>query len=125
VLSSAADLPAVDIDEDKLKQALLNVLKNAIEAMAHGGKLTIEAGRNGDDIIIAVSDTGTGITPDSDIFAPFFTTKKEGSGLGLIIVRQIVAAHGGAITYDSGVGEGTTFRITLPLSSRVRINSDE
>jgi two-component system sensor kinase FixL len=125
VLSSAADLPAVDIDEDKLKQALLNVLKNAIEAMAHGGKLTIEADRNGDDIIIAVSDTGTGITPDRDVFAPFFTTKKEGSGLGLIIVRQIVAAHGGAITYDSRAGEGTTFRITLPLSSRVRINFGE
>jgi signal transduction histidine kinase len=125
VLSSAADLPAVDIDEDKLKQALLNVLKNAIEAMAHGGKLSIEAGRNGDDIIIAVSDTGTGITPDRDVFAPFFTTKKEGSGLGLIIVRQIVAAHGGAITYDSQAGEGTTFRITLPLSSPIRINAAE
>jgi len=122
VRSSAADLPAVDIDDDKLKQALLNVVKNAIEAMVHGGKLTIEAGRSGDDIIIAVSDTGTGITPDTDVFAPFFTTKKEGSGLGLIIVRQIVAAHGGAITYDSRLGEGTTFRIILPLSSPVRIN---
>lgn len=125
VRSSAADLPAVDIDDDKLKQALLNVVKNAIEAMVHGGKLTIEAGRSGDDIIIAVSDTGTGITPDTDVFAPFFTTKKEGSGLGLIIVRQIVAAHGGAITYDSRLGEGTTFRIILPLSSPVRINGGE
>jgi signal transduction histidine kinase len=93
--------------------------------MVHGGKLTIEAGRSGDDIIIAVSDTGTGITPDTDVFAPFFTTKKEGSGLGLIIVRQIVAAHGGAITYDSRLGEGTTFRIILPLSSPVRINGGE
>jgi signal transduction histidine kinase len=54
------------------------------------------------------------------VFAPFFTTKKDGSGLGLIIVRQIISAHGGSITYESRVGEGTTFRISLPMDSPVR-----
>ena len=119
-----AELTAVriDVDEDKLKQALLNLLKNGIEAMTQGGTLTIEVARSGDDINIEVSDNGTGITPGADVFAPFFTTKKDGSGLGLIIVRQIVSAHGGTITYDSRVGEGTTFRISLPLDSRARTN---
>jgi PAS domain S-box-containing protein len=123
--NTAVDLTAlrIDVDEDKLKQALLNLLKNGIEAMAAGGTLTVAVARGGDDIHIEVSDTGTGIAPGADVFAPFFTTKKDGSGLGLIIVRQIVAAHGGTITYDSRVGAGTTFRISLPIDSPVRTNA--
>jgi PAS domain S-box-containing protein len=122
--NATADLTGVliDVDEDKLKQALLNLLKNGIEAMAHGGTLTIEVARSGDDVHIEVADTGTGIAPGDDVFAPFFTTKKDGSGLGLIVARQIVSAHGGTITYDSRIGEGTTFRISLPLDSPVRSN---
>jgi PAS domain S-box-containing protein len=113
----------LDVDEDKLKQALLNLVKNGIESMALGGILTIDVARSGDSVNIEVSDTGVGIPPGNDIFAPFFTTKRDGSGLGLIIVRQIISAHGGAITYDSRLGEGTTFRISLPVDSPVRTNT--
>jgi signal transduction histidine kinase len=65
-------------------------------------------------VAIQIKDTGIGIAPGSDVFQPFFTTKKEGTGLGLIIVRQIILAHRGTIVYDSEPGQGTTFHITLP-----------
>jgi two-component system, LuxR family, sensor kinase FixL len=112
----AGDLPAVDIDEDKFKQALLNLIKNAIEAMPQGGELAVSTAcsSGGNDLIIIVSDTGTGVAPGTDIFAPFLTTKRDGSGLGLIIVRQIVSAHGGTLSCDSRPGVGTEFRIILP-----------
>jgi signal transduction histidine kinase len=113
----------LDVDEDKLKQALLNLVKNSIESMAQGGILIIDVSRSGDSVNIGVSDTGVGIPPGNDIFAPFFTSKRDGSGLGLIIVRQIISAHGGTITYESRIGEGTTFRISLPLDSPVRTNT--
>ena len=113
-LAAAGD-PSVSLDQDKIKQALLNLVKNAAEAMPHGGTLAIAVTAGEGEVLIEITDTGQGIPPDTDVFAPFFTTKKEGTGLGLIIVRQIIAAHGGSITYDSQPGKGTKFRITLPL----------
>jgi PAS domain S-box-containing protein len=110
----AGDLPTVPIDEDKIKQALLNLIKNAGEAMPNGGTMTVTVNRSHDRVLIDIADTGSGIPDGADVFAPFFTTKKEGTGLGLIIVRQIVSAHGGAIFYESQPGKGTTFHITLP-----------
>lgn len=120
--SDPADLPELVIDEDKLKQALLNLVKNAVEAMAHGGELTVATSRSGDEVVITVSDTGTGVALGTDVFAPFLTTKKEGSGLGLIIVRQIVSAHGGTISYESLPDAGTSFRIVLPLNSAAKLS---
>ncbi|HTN72153.1 MAG TPA: ATP-binding protein, partial [Methylomirabilota bacterium] len=110
-----SDLPSIRIDEDKIKQALLNLLKNAVEAMLSGGKISIEAFSTGDAIVLEISDTGTGIPIDVDAFEPFTTTKKSGTGLGLVVVRQIVTAHSGKISYRSQPGEGTTFRIDLPV----------
>jgi two-component system sensor kinase FixL len=110
----APDLPAVKVDGDKIKQVLLNLLKNAAEAMPNGGKITIEARATQQAIIIEITDTGVGIPLDVDAFEPFVTTKKEGTGIGLVIVRQIVTAHGGAISYRSQLGRGTTFHIDLP-----------
>jgi two-component system cell cycle sensor histidine kinase/response regulator CckA len=107
--------PPIGVDEDKLKQALLNLFKNAIEAMPNGGDLGVEVSHSDDEVVIKISDTGLGIAPGADIFAPFYTTKKEGTGLGLIIVRQIIAAHEGTITFKSEPGKGTTFTITLPF----------
>ncbi|OGQ84335.1 MAG: hypothetical protein A3G40_09585 [Deltaproteobacteria bacterium RIFCSPLOWO2_12_FULL_57_22] len=111
-----SDLPLVLADRDRLKQAMLNLCKNAAEAMPEGGTLTVQAYKSKDELILEIIDTGNGIPEGLDIFAPFATTKSTGTGLGLMVVRQIVAAHGGAISYTSGKGKGTTFRITLPIT---------
>ncbi|HXG21716.1 MAG TPA: PAS domain S-box protein [Methylomirabilota bacterium] len=109
------ELPLVMADEDKLKQVLLNLGKNAIEAMPDGGTLTLRLHNTGKRITLEVADTGRGIPAGVDIFEPFVTTKPDGTGLGLPIVRQIVAAHNGTLSYTSEPGKGTTFLITLPL----------
>ena len=110
----SSDLPAVKVDGNKIKQVLLNLLKNAVEAMPGGGKVTIEARATQNTVVLEISDTGVGIPLDVDAFEPFMTTKKEGTGIGLVIVRQIVTAHGGGISYRSQPGRGTSFRIELP-----------
>jgi signal transduction histidine kinase len=108
------DLPTVTVDRDKIKQALLNLVKNAAEAMPGGGKINIEASTTEDSVLIDITDTGTGIPLNIDAFEPFMTSKKEGTGIGLVIVRQIITAHGGKISYRSRPGQTTTFRIELP-----------
>lgn len=112
-----ADLPLIAVDGDKIKQALLNLIKNAAEAMPNGGKITVELSLMEDRILLEITDTGVGIALDVDAFEAFVTTKKHGTGIGLVIVRQIVTAHNGTISYRSRPGEGTTFRIELPRNS--------
>jgi two-component system sensor histidine kinase HydH len=116
---SPPGVPPIGVDEDKLKQALLNLFKNAVEAMPNGGDLILAVAHSDDQVVIKISDTGSGIAPDVDIFAPFYTTKKEGTGLGLIVVRQIIAAHDGTITFSSEPGKGTTFTVSLPVNRPV------
>ena len=82
--------------------------------MPGGGKINIEACATENSVLIEITDTGTGIPLDIDAFEPFVTTKKEGTGIGLVIVRQIVTAHGGNISYHTRPGEGTTFHLELP-----------
>jgi two-component system sensor kinase FixL len=113
--SVSRDLPGFSADADKMQQALLNLIKNAGEAMSGGGKISIEAFSTDNAVVLEIADTGSGIPLDVDAFEPFATTKKGGTGLGLVIVRQIVAAHSGRISYRSQPGQGTTFRIVLPL----------
>lgn len=117
----ADGLPLVRGDRIHLQQVLLNLVINALEAMADGAgekRVTVHttANENG-SVEIAVSDTGTGIPPDRlpRLFDPFFSTKKEGMGLGLSIARSLVEAHGGRIWAENGP-EGGTFRVTLPTS---------
>ncbi len=107
------------LDKELMKQALLNLIINAIQAMDGGGKLRLKVGRRGDEAFIAVSDTGCGIPEEMQkrIFDPFFTTKKKGTGLGLAIVHRIVEAHGGRIVLDSRPGN-TTFTIYLPVHAQ-------
>ena len=116
----APKLPMNRIDPGQIKQALVNLIRNAIQAMTRGGDLTIETGARSDGTYVSVADTGRGIPEDEvqRIFEPFFTTKKKGSGLGLMIVQRIVRDHGGQIELESRVGHGTTFRIWLPLQER-------
>lgn len=108
------DLPLLSLDADKMRQVLVNLCKNAIEATPPGGTLTVKAMAQQDKVAIEVIDTGSGVPEGFDIFRPFATTKKKGTGLGLMIVRQIVSAHKGSIAYRSESGKGTTFRIELP-----------
>ena len=112
----SADLALVKVDIDKMKQVILNLAKNAVEAMPHGGKLKFSGLATAGGVTLEISDTGAGIPAEVDIFEPFFTTKSFGTGIGMTIVRQIVAAHAGSITYHSELGKGTTFSISLPVS---------
>ena len=110
-------------DRGQIRQALVNLVKNGLEATDGGptvGAVTVSARRDADALEIEVSDTGPGLTPDqrSHLFAPGFTTKAEGSGLGLTIVERIVSDHQGAVAVDAAGGLGTTFRIRLPLEPR-------
>jgi two-component system NtrC family sensor kinase len=126
--SLASDLPHVLIDRQQIKQVLLNLFLNALDAMANGGKLivrthTLDRGSEGEWVQIEIGDTGSGISSQDleHIFDPFFTTKhesaeREGTGLGLSIVHQIVQEHRGTIEVESRPEEGTTFYVTLPVN---------
>jgi two-component system, NtrC family, sensor histidine kinase HydH len=112
-------LPLVRLDRDQISQTILNLLLNSLESIDAGGKIRIglRKGDSSPSIQIAISDTGRGI-PREDlgrVFEPFFSTKRKGTGLGLAIVHQIVESHGGEVQVESREGEGTTFRITLPV----------
>jgi PAS domain S-box-containing protein len=113
-------LTATPADATQLQQVLVNLVKNAVQAMTTGGTLTLQTGETSDGVWVSVADTGGGIPQEqiNRIFEPFYTTKKKGSGLGLMIVQRIVRAHGGRIELESNVGRGTTFRIWLPLHER-------
>lgn len=108
------------IDPTQIQQVLVNLIKNAMHAMTRGGTLTIQTGENNDGVWVSVGDTGGGIPQEqiNRIFEPFYTTKKKGTGLGLMIVQRIVRAHEGRIELESHVGRGTSFRIWLPLHER-------
>ncbi|MGH1340250.1 MAG: PAS domain-containing sensor histidine kinase [Nannocystales bacterium] len=110
-------VPMVSVDRDKLKQALLNLCKNASEAMSDGGTLTVKLEGGEQTVCVEIGDTGCGIPSEVDVFKPFATTKFGGTGLGMPVVRQIVDAHGGTISYDSKPGVGTTFRLELPIAA--------
>jgi len=116
----AKQLPVSPIDATQMQQVLVNLIKNAIQAMTRGGTLSLQTGEGADGVWVSIGDTGGGIPQEllNRIFEPFYTTKKKGTGLGLMIVQRIVRAHGGKIELESQVGRGTTFRIWLPLHER-------
>ena len=116
VIRLGRGLPEVRLDAAQLKQALVNLIKNAMQAMTKGGTLTLATGSSADEVWLTVSDTGSGIAADqlNRLFQPFHTTKAKGTGLGLMIVQRIVRDHGGRIDVESEVGRGTTFKIRLP-----------
>ena len=113
------DVPQVYVDRALLKQAVLNLVLNAAEAMPNGGQLRLMLSRRGEMAEISVGDTGKGIPPENrqKIFQLFFTTRPGGSGIGLASAFRIVQLHNGSIDFTSEVGRGTTFRIELPLAA--------
>jgi len=113
-------LPEVFIDRGQMKQVFFNIIKNALQAMPDGGRLTVKFESDERHLTVALRDTGTGISEESfrRIFEPYRTTKAKGHGLGLMIVQRIVQEHGGQIEVSSKPGAGTVFRIILPLADR-------
>ncbi len=115
------DLPRLWADPELVKTCLLNLLINAADAMPDGGLLTVTVGRLAEAIpaalVVRVSDTGRGMTPEEtrSAFEPYYSTKEAGLGLGLALTHQIVSDHGGSISLESRSGEGTTARLVLPL----------
>jgi two-component system, LuxR family, sensor kinase FixL len=117
-ITSGETLPAYNLDYQQMKQVMVNLVKNASEAMPEGGTITVSAGRRPPHLEIIVADTGEGMTADvvENIFTPYFTTKSKGSGLGLAISRNIIRAHNGDIEVESQPGKGSVFTIRLPLA---------
>ncbi|GHU02488.1 PAS domain-containing sensor histidine kinase [Spirochaetia bacterium] len=121
-LELAEKIPEIEFDERFMKQALLNLINNAKAAMPSGGILKITTEARDAEVAISVSDTGTGISDAnlSKIFEPYFTTKDNGSGLGLTLVYKIIREHRGEVTVKSHEGEGASFTITLPVPQKDR-----
>ncbi len=115
-----ADLPAVPLDERQVRQALLNLVRNAAEAQPGGGTLAVQVGGGDGSAVMVVEDGGPGVDPDvaPALFDPFVSTKDRGTGLGLAITRQIVEGHGGTIEYRRASGGGAAFVVKLPLAER-------
>jgi len=122
-----ADLPPVRLDRDLFKEALLNLLINAQHAMPGGGEVTIQGTREGDGVRLDVIDTGKGMAPEvvAKAFRPFFSTRSDGTGLGLPTSKRIVEAHGGTMELQSEVGHGTKFTIRLPAASPAEDRRDK
>lgn len=120
-------LPHLSLDREQIHQALLNLVKNSFEAMEKGGVLTLEAERVGEVVRLVISDTGLGITEEqrSHIFEPFFSTKTYGTGLGLTATLQIIQEHGGEISCESALGQGSRFLIQLPLQREKWVKGGE
>ena len=106
-------LPLVKLDTAKIKQVIINLCKNAVEAMPNGGCLTLKGYRSRGMVVLEISDDGVGVPHDVNIFELFKTTKVGGTGLGLPLVQQIVSAHNGTIAYKSEPGRGATFKVSL------------
>jgi PAS domain S-box-containing protein len=119
-----SNLPLIPVDREKIKQVILNLCKNAVEAMPNGGSLKCKAYERADCMVIEVADTGTGIAEGLNVFQLFRTTKPQGTGLGLPIVEQIISEHRGSVDYVTQLGKGTTFRISLPLTSAIHPSTE-
>jgi two-component system NtrC family sensor kinase len=113
------NIGALFLNEGQMKQVFLNLINNALQAMPEGGVLRLGTARIGDEVSVWIADTGTGIPLEQQgqIFDPFFSTKPEGTGLGLPVSLEIVRAHGGRITVDSKTGVGSTFTVWLPVEA--------
>ena len=110
----------ITVDPEKIRRLFVNLIKNAVDAMPEGGKLTITSKESNGNIEISITDTGAGMTKETmeKLWTPLFTTKPRGMGFGLAICKRIAEAHGGTITAESRVNEGSTLTVKLPLQQR-------
>lgn len=111
--------PKFAADKDKMERVFVNLMRNALDAMPSGGKLTVKSERIGDSVVFSFADEGEGMSEDTlrRLWTPLFTTKPGGTGLGLPICKRLVEAHGGAVSVSSEPGKGSTFAVTLPLKN--------
>jgi signal transduction histidine kinase len=118
-------LPFIKMDPERLTQALINIMKNGMQAMRQGGTLRIETKLLKDAVEVMISDSGSGIPPDQmeKIFNYYYTTKEKGVGLGLPIAHRIIEAHGGQLKIESRVDSGTKVAVTLPVERKDEVGS--
>jgi len=123
VLNKSPELPEVEHDSDQVHQVLLNLLLNSIQAIDAPGKIVVEVAARDRMATVSVSDTGKGIPSEElpNIFRPFYTTKGNGTGLGLSLARRIVEEHQGRIEVSSSVGKGTRFTVLLPMEKKTAV----
>jgi PAS domain S-box-containing protein len=114
--------PWISADKDRLVRVFINLIKNAVEAMPHGGTLKVKSTRRGDYVRISFADTGIGMSKEdlSNLFIPLVTTKAQGMGFGLAVCKRFVEAHGGKITVKSVPGKGSVFTVTLPIQPQFK-----
>jgi PAS domain S-box-containing protein len=127
ILNLIPDEQHLNVDPDKIERVFINLIKNAIDAMPNGGKITIDSKEANGSLEISFADIGTGISNEilPKIFSPLFTTKAQGMGLGLAICKRIIEAHGGTITVKTAKGKGTTFTVTLPIKREPEIGGEK
>lgn len=113
----AANLPQVNLDVNLWRQVIMNLCRNAQQAMPQGGVLELQTYQRDHQVVLEIIDNGKGMSPETQakMFDAFYSTKRDGSGLGLPTVRKVVEAHGGTISCESEVGRGTRFKIALPV----------
>jgi signal transduction histidine kinase len=118
VFESEGVIPTINVDRDLMKQALLNLVLNGCQAMPAGGQLTVKPQIDGRYVNLEVTDQGVGIPPEArpKIFSLFYTTKPNGSGVGLAMAFRVLQLHNGFIDFSSEVQHGTTFRVSIPVS---------
>lgn len=121
-LELGEELPLLHVDQDQMKQVFYNLIRNSCQAMGTSGELTIRTGHTDENVFITFADNGPGIPADqvSRVFEPYYTTKKTGSGLGLLIVHRIVHDHGGEVEFKSREGTGTEVTVFLPRAEKLR-----
>ncbi|MBS7637101.1 hypothetical protein KEJ37_07230, partial [Candidatus Bathyarchaeota archaeon] len=127
VVKVVRNSPRIRADFEKVKRVLVNLIRNAVDAMPKGGTLIIKCWKRGANVEFIVSDTGVGMSGETmkKLWTPLFTTKAKGMGFGLSICKRFVEAHGGTITVESALGKGSTFTVTLPIEPEIKEEGGE
>ncbi|MDF2377941.1 MAG: ATP-binding protein [Verrucomicrobiales bacterium] len=121
VLELTEELPLIQVDRDQMKQVFYNLIRNSSQAIGSDGEIIVKTGFDDENVFFTFADNGPGIPADqvSRVFEPYYTTKKAGSGLGLMIVHRIIHEHGGELQFQSQVGQGTEVTVFLPRAERL------